>query len=201
MPQKRTKSSFKYIAFEGIDGSGKSTQAALFVDYLRSKGFKVFFTKEPGGKINDIRNMLLDKKWPAKVELFLFLADRVLTSDMVRGKVEDGFMVVSDRSLYSTLAYQGYGEGFDIEFLVKLNLFSTNGLKPDLIFCLDINLETMKKRLNRFDAIESKSEPFFERVRSGYIELSKRFNNFFLIDGEKSKEIVFEEIVNTWENL
>ena len=201
MPQKRTKSSFKYIAFEGIDGSGKSTQAALFVDYLRSKGFKVFFTKEPGGKINDIRNMLLDKKWPAKVELFLFLADRVLTSDMVRGKVEDGFMVVSDRSLYSTLAYQGYGEGFDIEFLVKLNLFSTNGLKPDLIFCLDINLETMKKRLNRFDAIESKSEPFFERVRSGYIELSKRFDNFFLIDGEKSKEIVFEEIVNTWENL
>ena len=201
MPQKRTKSSFKYIAFEGIDGSGKSTQAALFVDYLRSKGFKVFFTKEPGGKINDIRNMLLDKKWPAKVELFLFLADRVLTSDMVRGKVEDGFMVVSDRSLYSTLAYQGYGEGFDIEFLVKLNLFSTNGLKPDLIFCLDINLETMKNRLNRLDAIESKSEPFFERVRSGYIELSKRFNNFFLIDGEKSKEIVFEEIVNTWENL
>ncbi len=200
MPQKNPKNSFKYIVFEGIDGSGKSTQLNLFANYLKSKGLPVFATKEPGGVIDDFRELLLNKKWPKKTELFLFLADRSVTANVVREKLEE-CVVLSDRSMYSTLAYQGYGEGLDIDYLMRLNLFSTDGLKPDVVFCFDIDVETMKKRLTRFDTIESKSDEFFERVRLGYTELSKKIGNFFIIDGRKAKDDVFKEVLEIWESL
>jgi len=201
MPQKNQKNSFRYIAFEGIDGSGKSTQAELFANYLKDKGLCVFLTKEPGGSTEGIRELLLNYKWSKRAELFLFLADRAQNAETIKDRIEDGCVVVSDRSMYSTIAYQGYGEGLDIDFLEELNLFSTGGLRPDIVFCFDIDLETMNKRIGKKDMIESKSEDFFYRVRKGYLELAKKNEWFFLIDGRKKKEDVFKDVLMIWKSL
>ncbi len=201
MLQKKPKNLFRYIAFEGIDGCGKTTQAELFVNYLKKEGYCVHFTKEPGGTNSKIRDLLLEERWPSKAELLLFLADRALNIVNVKRKIEQGCVVVSDRSIYSTMAYQGYGEGLDLEFLEKLNLFSTNGLKPEVVFCLDIDLETMRNRIKKRDAIESKGGEFFIRVRKGYVEISKKEKNFFLIDGKKSKEEVFKDVLRAWNGI
>ncbi len=201
MLPKKPKNLFKYIAFEGIDGCGKTTQAQFFVNYLEKEGFCVYFTKEPGGSSGKIRDLLLKERWPSKTELFLFLADRSLNIASIRNEMGKGSIVVSDRSMYSTVAYQGYGEGLDLEFLEKLNLFSTEGLKPDVVFYFDISLETMKNRVKNLDAIESKGDNFFMRVRNGYVELCKKESNFFLINGERDREEVFENVLKIWERL
>ena len=201
MLPKKPKNLFRYIAFEGIDGCGKTTQAQFFVNYLKREGFCVYFTKEPGGVNNKIRNLLLEEKWPSKTELFLFLADRALNIVNVKREIEKDCIVVSDRSIYSTMAYQGYGGGLDLEFLEKLNLFSTEGLRPDVVFYFDIDLKTMKNRVKKRDAIESKGDSFFMRVRKGYVELSKKEKNFFLINGEKSKEEVLRSVIKIWKSL
>ncbi len=201
MPLRNQKNSFRYIAFEGIDGSGKSTQAKLFADYLENKGFCVFLTKEPGGSTDKIRDLLLNYRWSKRAELFLFLADRAENAREIKNKLDKGCIVVSDRCMYSTIAYQGFGEGLDIDFLEELNLFSTDGLKPDIVFCFDVDLETMNERVGKRDVIESKPRDFFYRVREGYRELAKRNDRFFLIDGKKKKEEVFGEVLRIWESL
>ncbi len=201
MLPKKPKNLFRYIAFEGIDGCGKTTQAQLFVNYLKKEGYCVHFTKEPGGANSKIRDLLLKERWPRKAELFLFLADRALNIVNVKRKIEKGCVVVSDRSIYSTMAYQGYGGGLDLEFLEKLNLFSTGGLKPDVVFCFDIDLETMKSRIKKRDAIESKAGEFFIKVREGYVKISKKEKNFFLVDGKKSKEEVFKAVLRAWNGV
>ncbi len=201
MHQRSPKSSFKYIAFEGIDGSGKTTQAKRFYSYLQNLGYNVFYTKEPGGADERLRELILNHRWNKKSELFLFLADRALNSDIIRIRLDEGNLVVSDRSMFSTLAYQGFGEGFDLDFLLELNLFATDGLKPDLIFCFDIDMETMKDRVKNPDVIELKSKEFFERVRNGYIHLAETERDFFLIDGRKAEDEIFEEVKRIWESL
>ena len=201
MPLRNQKNSFRYIAFEGIDGSGKSTQAKLFADYLENKGCCVFLTKEPGGSTDKIRDLLLNYRWSKRAELFLFLADRAENAREIKNKLDKGCIVVSDRCMYSTIAYQGFGEGLDIDFLEELNLFSTDGLKPDIVFCFDVDLETMNERVGKRDVIESKPRDFFYRVREGYRELAKRNDRFFLIDGKKKKEEVFGEVLRIWESL
>lgn len=201
MHQRSPKSSFRYIAFEGIDGSGKTTQAKRFFSYLKSLGYGVFFTKEPGGVDEGLREIILNHRWNKKTELFLFLADRALTSEVIKRKKDEGYFVVSDRSMFSTLAYQGFGEGLDLDFLVKLNMFATGGLKPDLVFCIDIDLDTMQSRVKNPDVIELKSIEFFERVRRGYLTLAETERNFFLIDGRKVEDEVFGEVKRIWESL
>jgi len=201
MHQRSPKSSFRYIAFEGIDGSGKTTQAKRFFSYLKSLGYGVFFTKEPGGVDEGLREIILNHRWNKKTELFLFLADRALTSEVIKRKKDEGYFVVSDRSMFSTLAYQGFGEGLDLDFLVKLNMFATGGLKPDLVFCIDVDLDTMQSRVKNPDVIELKSIEFFERVRRGYLTLAETERNFFLIDGRKVEDEVFGEVKRIWESL
>lgn len=201
MHQRSPKSSFRYIAFEGIDGSGKTTQAKRFYSYLQNLGYNVFYTKEPGGVEGSLRELILNHKWNKKSELFLFLADRALSSEVIKRKIDEGYFVVSDRSMYSTLAYQGFGEGLNLDFLIELNMFATGGLKPDVVFCFDIDLNTMKDRVKNPDVIELKSREFFDRVRRGYISLAETEKNFFLIDGSKTEDEVFEEVKRIWESL
>jgi len=199
MRQKNKKNSYKYIAFEGIDKSGKTTIAEKFADYL-SIEYPVFLTKEPGAKSGVFRDLLLSQRWNKKTELFLFLADRADGIELIKKRLTEG-IVISDRSLYSTLAYQGYGEGIDIDFLTQLNRFATDNLFPDVVFLIDIDLDTMKKRSSQADAIESKSIEFFKRVREGYLKLADRFDNFFVIDGTKTIEKVFNQVVDIWNSL
>ncbi len=189
----------KYIAFEGIDASGKSTQANLFCNFLKQGGRKVFCTKEPGGitTTEALRDMLLNIKLNPKTKLFLFLADRSAHIEFITGLPDDTF-IVSDRSLFSTIAYQSFGDGLDLDFVERSNMFSTNGILPDITFFIDISIKTMHKRLTKLDAIESKGDEFFEKVKRGYMYIANRYKNVYIINGEKPKEKVFEDIITIW---
>ncbi len=198
MHQRSQKSSFRYIAFEGIDGSGKTTQAKLFVEFLKKEGKSVFFVKEPYDE--RLRELLLYEKFSSKAKLFMFLADRSELAKMISAKLKD-CIVVSDRSFCSTLAYQGYGDGMDVEFLYDVNMFALDDLKPDLVFCIDIPVEIMHNRIKSKDSIESKGDDFFRRVRDGYLKLGKFCENYFVVDGCREEEKVFEEIVGIWKDL
>ena len=132
-----------FIVFEGGEGSGKSTQARALRDRLKKVGYKALLTHEPGG------TMLGDKlrrwvKWGRDItiptELFLFLASRSqLIARVIRPALESGDIVVCDRYSYSTMAYQGYGRGIDLNFLESLNSFVTDGLEPDLVILMDLD--------------------------------------------------------------
>ncbi|WP_022671201.1 dTMP kinase [Hippea alviniae] len=198
MHQRSQKSSFRYIAFEGIDGSGKTTQAKLFVEFLKREGKSVFFVREPYNE--KLRNILLNENFNDKAKLFMFLADRSELADLIFEKLKES-IVVSDRSFFSTLAYQGYGDKMDVEFLFELNMFALEGLKPDVVFCIDIPVEIMHKRIKSRDFIESKGDDFFRRVRDGYLGLGKFCENYFIVDGSRSENMVFEEIVGIWKGL
>ena len=121
-----------FIAFEGIDGSGKTTQIKLFNDYLKAELIKTFLTAEPGGTVisKSIDSIVRKYDISAEARLLLFLADRVIHIKKIREMMSKGFMVLTDRYSYSTVAYQGYGEGLDVNMIWKmLDLFCP--LVPD----------------------------------------------------------------------
>lgn len=192
----------KYIAFEGIDASGKSTQAKLFCEFLKKTGHEVFCTKEPGGTgiSKKIREILLENTLNSKARFFLFLADRSIHIEILKTYLKRGY-VVSDRSLFSTIAYQSFGEGLELKFVEESNLFATQGLLPSVTFIIDIDLETMHKRLTKKDVIESKGDEFFEKVIGGYNYIADRFENVFKIDGRQPVERVFEDIIGIWNKI
>ncbi|MBR1753575.1 dTMP kinase [bacterium] len=190
-----------FITVEGLDGCGKSTQLSLLSDYLLSKGYEVEFTREPGSKGlgESVRNILLnyDGEVSNRCEAFLFLADRAQNIDViVKPAVEQGKIVLSDRHIDSTLAYQGYARGGDIEQLKYLNNLATNSYKPDLTFVFDISVETSLKRVGENkDRMESENREFFEKVRQGYLEIAKHDRQRVkVIDSETSIETIFEQV-------
>ena len=169
-----------FITFEGGDGCGKTTQINLLDAYLRSKGYKTLLTREPGSKGLGVklREILLnyDGEVSPTCESFLFLADRAQHVDcIIKPAIEDGIIVLCDRHIDSTVAYQGYGRGLDIEQIHKLNEIATSGLKPDLTIVLDVDVETSQKRVGvEKDRMESAGIEFFERVRNGFLEIAKQ---------------------------
>ncbi len=194
-------SSFKYIAFEGIDGAGKTTQARLFCDMLQKNGEPVFATREPGGLINELRGIVLKKEIPPKARMFLFLADRAASIKQLKRELEHKH-VVSDRCFFSTIAYQAFGYGIDVDFVEEASLFSAERMIPDLTFIIDIGIDTMMRRLSgkSADAIESKGENFFERVREGYRYIANNYSNVYVINGERGKKEIFREIEEIWKS-
>ncbi|MCL4504659.1 MAG: dTMP kinase [Chloroflexi bacterium] len=170
-----------FITLEGPEGSGKTTQALQLVVWLRQQGYDVLSVREPGGTdVSDaIRHILLDftaGSINARTELLLFCASRAqLVSDRIKPHLSRGGIVVCDRFADSTLAYQGYGRGLDIDFLKALLRFATDGVTPDLTLLLDIDVDTGlhrktdKTEWNRLDAEEVQ---FHRRVRSGYLTLA-----------------------------
>lgn len=183
----------KYIAFEGLDGSGKTTISKIFVNYLEKNNSSVFYTKEPYSK--EIES-LIRKKQSDKSLLFLFLADRSIHIELLRNQKNFDF-VVSDRSFFSTIAYQGYGAGFDIDFVASLNEFIVEGFYPEIVFYLDVDVKKAFSRIKKYDAIEDKNLVFFEKVRKGYLELAKKYN-FFIINANNDINEVFEEVVKSY---
>jgi dTMP kinase len=171
-----------FITLEGPDGCGKSTQIAPLAEYLRAKGHAVFTTREPGGTaISDqVRHILMAMKNTSmhpRTEILLFLSARAqLVEEVIRPRLTAGEIVISDRYADSTLAYQGYGHGYDRELLSRLLEFATGGLQPDLTFLLDINAEEGLRRRqtsggewNRLDAYQLE---FHRRVQAGYHDLA-----------------------------
>ena len=171
----------KFITFEGSEGCGKSTQSKLLADYLRKKGFKVVYVREPGGtKISEqIRKILLDtknEKMSAVCEMLLYMAARAqIVMEIIQPALKAGKIVICDRFLDSTLVYQGFGLGIDIDFIKEVGRFVTSNLKSDLTIFLDLSVREglFHRRLIR-DRIEKRPLAYHQSVRKGYLKLAAR---------------------------
>ena len=190
-----------FITFEGADGCGKTTQIKLVKDYLEKSGYEVVLTREPGAKGlgEKIREILLnyDGIVSDRCESFLFLADRAQNIDtIVNPAVEKGKIVLCDRHIDSTVAYQGYGRGLNLERINKLNLLATDGRVPDLTIVFDIDVETSMQRVGKEkDRMESAGIEFHNRVRNGYLEIAKNEpERVKVVDGREGIEKVFENV-------
>ena len=193
----------RLVTFEGIDGSGKSTQIGMLENELKKLGvaFKTF--REPGGTdlSEKIRTILLDKEnieLISTAESLLFAAARAqLTAEQIKPAIEKGEFVICDRFTDSTIAYQGYGRGLDIKQLEEINYIATAGLTPDITFILDISPEVAAVRMDAeaSDRMEEMGADFFRRIRVGYCQIKdQNSNRYRLINGEQSPENVFKEI-------
>ncbi len=178
-----------FITFEGIEGSGKSTQIVLLADYFKSSGNRVLLTREPGGTpIGDqIRKILLDpanKALDPSAELLLYAASRAQhMSEVILPSLAAGSIVLCDRFSDATLAYQGYGRGLNRETIQELDRIVTSGMRPDLTLLFDIDAATGLSRargrnnsrgLENEARFENEKIAFHERIRRGYLELAKQ---------------------------
>ena len=197
----------KFIVFEGIDGSGKTTQINQLSKWLISTDLipennKLVITREPGGtKLGkSIRSLLLDTsigKSPDSItELLLYAADRSQhVNEIIRPTLDQGDWVISDRFCGSTLAYQGYGRKLDINLIKDLEAIATQGIAPDITFLLDIPIEeSIRRRRNRKDdRIEKEGREFLSNVSLGFQALSED-SNWKKISAIDSKEIIMSKI-------
>ena len=197
----------KFIVFEGIDGSGKTTQINELSKWLVStdlipKNKQLVITREPGGTElgKSIRSLLLDtskEKSPDSItELLLYAADRSQhVNEIIRPTLNKGDWVISDRFCGSTLAYQGYGRKLDIELIKQLETIATQGISPDITFLLDIPVEeSIKRRCNRKDdRIEKEGIEFLSNVSIGFQTLSEE-NKWKKISAINPKEEIISEI-------
>ncbi len=193
-----------FITFEGIDGCGKSTHAKLLSDFLNQKGFRTLILREPGGTdfSEKIREILLtsDYELNPQIELLLFEAARShLTQNVINIELQSGTAVISDRFFDSTTAYQGYGRGIDMEIIKICNHLATNGLKPDLTFFLDLEInEALSRSKDRIlDNIEKSGNSFFEKVVDGYKKIAKdEPERVVIINANGSIEDTYNQIIN-----
>lgn len=199
-----------FITLEGIDGCGKSTQAQLLHERFKELGYQVLLTREPGGTelAEEIRRVILT---PGKEELdpiaeiLLYAAARVQhVNGLIKPALEAGQIVISERFVHSSLAYQGYGLGRDLNLIKEINRLATGVICPDLTFLLDMEVEASGERVryrakatgNDCDRIEMRGLSFQERVRNGYLKLAAEDENIVLVNiAGKSIKTVFEEIV------
>lgn len=186
-----------FVTFEGIEGSGKSTQIGLLAKALEERGRTVTLTREPGGSElgRTLRAILLSVKTrnlADRAELFLYLADRAQhAASVIRPALDAGSVVLCDRYADSTVAYQGYGRGLDLAALDALNAMAVDGLWPKRTILLDLDVETglarARSRNRRQDVCESEgrfeaeSLAFHNRVRQGYLALAARYPERFVI--------------------
>lgn len=193
-----------FITFEGPEGSGKSTQLPQLARFLEESGLSVVKTREPGGtKIGDqIREVLIrmdNTELHPRTEILLFLAARAqLVEELIIPSLQQGKIILCDRYGDSTLAYQGYGHGLDLEILRAMLQFATGGLKPDLTILLDVDIMTglkrkkIKEEWNRLDAFELS---FHERVREGYqILAAQEPERWKIVDARQEPDQVQKEI-------
>jgi dTMP kinase len=167
-----------FLTFEGLDGCGKSTQMELLATGLRERGYVVLVTREPGGTTvgEAIRDLLLDPRhhgMSARAEALLYAAARAhLVQQIIRPALQDGQVVLCDRYLDSSLAYQGYGRGLGNDDIITLNVWATECLFPDLTLFLDLDDSLRSGRLAAVpDRLEAEDEEFHRRVAEGYREL------------------------------
>ncbi|MEI7899202.1 MAG: dTMP kinase [bacterium] len=199
----------KFITFEGPEGSGKSTHIRLLAAFLREQGIGVTLTREPGGTPlgEAIRGLLQHNGSEVPVgraEVLLFLASRAQHVErLIRPALEMGNWVLCDRFEDSTLAYQGYGRGFDLIALHGMNQFVTDGLKPDLTILLDVTPEVSRARLLARqsltamapDRIEGEADDFHIRLRNGFLNLARREpQRFVVLAADREQDTVSGEV-------
>ena len=197
----------RFVSFEGLDFSGKSTQIKLLTSKLEQAGQNVLLLREPGGtQISEkIRTILLDKKHMGMTdvcEVLLYSAARhQLLAEKIIPEIAFGNFVVADRYVDSTTAYQGYGRQIPMAFIRELNKIATKDTMPAVTFYLDIDLETLKLRRNdrasETDRLENQDDSFYERIRQGYLDIAKlNSGRIIMLDGNLSVEVLQKKI---WE--
>jgi len=209
-----------FITFEGVEGSGKTTQIHRLKKYLTQKGIPCRITREPGGTPigEKIRKVLLNPKFQEMVplaELFLYEASRAQhVHEVILPLLKKGGVVISDRFMDASIAYQGYGRKVDLKWVERLNRLASYGIKPDITFLLDCPSDMgLKRALQRNQRRKNKKEDRFEkeqiefhrRVRKGYLALAKKEpQRVKIIDTRQGEEKVFEKIrtiVDQWIGL
>jgi len=194
-----------FICFEGVEGSGKSTQAKLLYKFIKKNITKnVILTREPGGTMfsEKIRNLLLDSKTRVNplTEFFLLMAAR---NEHIINKInfylKKKFIIVCDRFFYSTIAYQHYLEGMDKKFIFDIQKKIFSKVHPNITFLIDLNKKESKARINRrskkTNRFDKLSNYHFNKIRNGFLKISKIYKNkIFLINGSKSLNEIQNEI-------
>lgn len=197
-----------FITFEGIDGSGKSTQIQLLKQWLESLHHTVTVLREPGGNSvsEQIRQLLLDSKEQIepRCELLLFTAARAqLVAKVIRPALHEGHIVICDRYIDSSVAYQGYGRGLPIEEIEAINEFATAGLIPDITFIFDLPIDDAAKRAGfrsndnqtKPDRMERSGDAFFERTKQGYLSIANNTDrNMFIINANDAMNDIFQQV-------
>lgn len=198
-----------FIAFEGGDGVGKSTQVALLADYLRAQAHDVVVTREPGdSRIGpQVRATLLDGgEIDPKAEALLFAADRAdHVTALIRPALEKGMVVITDRYVDSSLAYQGVGRGLGVEQVATLSEFATQGLRPDLTVMLDLDAEERRRRIERlgqYDRIEREPDHVHGRIRQAFLDLAAAApGRYLVVDAARRPEEIAADIAARAEKM
>jgi len=206
-----------FITFEGVEGSGKTTQIRRLKRYLTQKGIPCKVTREPGGcPIGErIRKVLLNpdhREMTPLSELFLYEASRTQhVKEVIEPLLKKGTVVLCDRFTDASIAYQGYGRKVDLNWVVRLNRLSSEGIKPDVTFLLDCPIDLgLKRAIRRNRALNQEKEDRFERekvqfhrrVRGGYLSIAKKEpQRVRVIDTRQTEERVFEKIRKIVDNL
>lgn len=197
-----------FITLEGPEGSGKTSHVPSLVDYLREKGYTVFPTREPGGtsiseQIREVIHSLKNPEMHPHTETLLYQAARAqIVEQVIRPRLADGQIVISDRYADSTVAYQGYGHQQDIEQVRALINYATGGLVPDLTILLDLEVEVglERKRQNNseWNRMDDQEVAFYHRVRAGYLEMVRQEpERWVVIDAGQDWHTVQAELRNT----
>ena len=192
-----------YLAFEGIDGSGKSSLIKGLSEVLSNQQVENKIVREPGGtKVGEgVRELLLshDYEVDALTEALLFCSQRSqLVSEVIKPEINKGTKILSDRSAYSSVAYQGVGRGLGYETIYQLNDIAVNSFWPEKVVLLDIDPKISLSRQKIADRIGSDKVDFFNKVREGYLRLAEQFdNNFLIINAEEDLNQNLQRIC-TW---
>lgn len=192
-----------FFSFEGIDGSGKSTQVHLLADALRSEGHEVVVVREPGGTPlgEQVRSLLLDSEADIdpRSELLLFSAARAqLVSHVVRPALDQGAVVIADRFFDSSTAYQGAGRELETaNWFSTFHSFVTGGVVPDRTYLVDVNPRlALSRRGTKADRLEAASDSFFARVQQGYRQIARsQPERVLIVDGSATPEEVHAQII------
>lgn len=202
-----------FISFEGIDGSGKSTQLTMLREWIEAHGYRVVTVREPGATMlsESIREILLSNKQSitSASELLLFSAARVqLVEKVIEPALAQGEVVLCDRYVDSTTAYQGYGRQLDLEQVALCNRLATRGVMPALTLFIDVPYDEAQQRMNftanssEPDRMERSGRDFYNRVRNGYLGIAAAEpQRFIVIDGMQDRTAIHKEIVGIVDRL
>jgi dTMP kinase len=197
----RQKATDLFVTFEGIEGSGKSTQIGLTRVYLEEQGYSCLVTKEPGGSPlgEEIRGFLLDRsdlRIDPLAELFLIEAGRTQhVAEVIKPALKKGHIILCDRYTDATVAYQGYARGLDIAAVAQMNHWATAGLMPHCTIVLDCPVEVGMARAKGEDRFEREDKKFHQQVREGYLRIAQQEpQRVKVVSGEGEQSAIQEEI-------